>query len=184
MEKTNFWNDAAKWGAVMALVQIVFTTAGLFWRSSLLSLVSVVVFVVLLFFFTKRRVLLYGRGENGYGYGQCMKYIFWMMCFSGVLIGAWEIVARNVLFASRYETLLGESLKAMASLYSEAQLEMAVSMARTMFFSPIWVVVLSVLGAVVQGCFFGLFVSAFTKRDVVWVKHAEDSAERKDSSDE
>ena len=59
-----------------------------------------------------------------------------MMCFSGVLIGAWEIVARNVLFASRYETLLGESLKAMASLYSEAQLEMAVSMARTMFFSP------------------------------------------------
>lgn len=142
------------------------------------------VFVVLLFFFTKRRVLLYGRGENGYGYGQCMKYIFWMMCFSGVLIGAWEIVARNVLFASRYETLLGESLKAMASLYSEAQLEMAVSMARTMFFSPIWVVVLSVLGAVVQGCFFGLFVSAFTKRDVVWVKHAEDSAERKDSSDE
>ena len=93
MEKTNFWNDAAKWGAVMALVQIVFTTAGLFWRSSLLSLVSVAVFVVLLFFFTKRRVLLYGRGENGYGYGQCMKYIFWMMCFSGVLIGAWEIVA-------------------------------------------------------------------------------------------
>ena len=173
MEKTNFWNDAAKWGAVMALVQIVFTTAGLFWRSSLLSLVSVAVFVVLLFFFTKRRVLLYGRGENGYGYGQCMKYIFWMMCFS-----------RNVLDASRYETLLGESLKAMASLYSEAQLEMAVSMARTMFFSPIWVVVLSVLGAVVQGCFFGLFVSAFTKRDVVWVKHAEDSAERKDSSDE
>ena len=56
MEKTNFWNDAAKWGAVMALVQIVFTTAGLFWRSSLLSLVSVAVFVVLLFFFTKRRV--------------------------------------------------------------------------------------------------------------------------------
>ena len=39
MEKTNFWIDAAKWGAVMALVQIVFTTAGLFWRSSLLSLV-------------------------------------------------------------------------------------------------------------------------------------------------
>ena len=97
MEKTNFWNDAAKWGAVMALVQIVFTTAGLFWRSSLLSLVSVAVFVVLLFFFTKRRVLLYGRGENGYGYGQCMKYIFWMMCFSGVLIGAWEIVARIAL---------------------------------------------------------------------------------------
>ena len=57
MEKTNFWNDAAKWGAVMALVQIVFTTAGLFWRSSLLSLVSVAVFVVLLFFFTKRSVL-------------------------------------------------------------------------------------------------------------------------------
>ena len=72
----------------------------------------------------------------------------------------------------------------MAWLYGEAKLEMAGAMARTRSFWPIWVVVLAVLGAVVQGCFFGLFVSAFTKRDVVWVKHAEDSAERKDSSDE
>lgn len=50
MTKTNFWNDAAKYGAFMAIAQILFSTAGLFWRSSLLSFLSVVVIVLMIYF--------------------------------------------------------------------------------------------------------------------------------------
>ena len=60
MTKTNFWNDAAKYGAFMAIAQILFSTAGLFWRSPLLSFLSVVVIVLMIYFFTRRRVTLYG----------------------------------------------------------------------------------------------------------------------------
>lgn len=173
MEKTNFWDDAARWGALMAVVQILFSTVGLFWKSQVLSLLSLAVFITLLFVLTKRRALLYG-GENGYSYGQCMKYIFWMMCFSGVLVGAWEIAARRLLFPAYYEAALEESLKMVSSLYGPAQMELAVSMARTMLFSPIWIVVLSILGSVIQGCFFGLFISAFAKREMPWPNHQDE----------
>ena len=64
MEKTNFWDDAARWGALMAVVQILFSTVGLFWKSQVLSLLSLAVFITLLFVLTKRRALLYGS-ENG-----------------------------------------------------------------------------------------------------------------------
>lgn len=50
MTKTNFWNDAAKYGAFMAIAQILFSTAGLFWRSPLLSFLSVVVIVLMIYF--------------------------------------------------------------------------------------------------------------------------------------
>lgn len=110
MTKTNFWNDAAKYGAFMAIAQILFSTAGLFWRSSLLSFLSVVVIVLMIYYFTRRRVTLYGTDE-GYSYGQCMKFIFWMACFSGILWGAWEIVGRNLFFADRYEAMLKENCR-------------------------------------------------------------------------
>lgn len=183
MERTNFWDDAARWGALLALVQIVFSTIGIFWKSSLLSLISLVVVVTLLYLLTKRRTMLYGG--DGYSYGACMKYIFWMTLFSGILIGAWEIAARNVIFTSYYKEALDESLKLVAPLYSKAQLEMASSMVHDMFFSPIWVVVLSILGAVLQGCFFGLFICAFTKRDMPWpTRHDGDAPTTKDDSNE
>ena len=38
MEKTNFWNDAARYGVIMALVAIVFDTLGFYTQHALLSL--------------------------------------------------------------------------------------------------------------------------------------------------
>lgn len=68
MEKTNFWNDAARYGVIMALVAIVFDTVNLYTQHALLSLVSLVVFVFLLTWFMKLRVMRYG--SNGYSYGR------------------------------------------------------------------------------------------------------------------
>lgn len=67
MEKTNLWNDAAKYGAVMALAAILFNVAAMYVQSGWLTLLSLAVFVTLLFLFTRRRASLYGGGPDGYG---------------------------------------------------------------------------------------------------------------------
>lgn len=186
MEKQNFWNDAAKYGAIVALAEILFGVLGILWKSTPLSFLSVVVFIILIYVFTKRRVMLYGRSESGYSYGQCMKYIFGMMIFSGILVGAWEIVARNVLFTEEYEVVMNESLAIVANMYTGAQLDMAVGMMKSLLFSPIWIVVMCVLGDIISGCFFGLFISAFTKRDIVFIVNDSDAdkGKNRDNLDE
>lgn len=165
MMENSFWNDAAKSGAVMALVQILAVTADLFLKPSLATLSTlffVAVFVAVLVLFAKRRAVL--AGTAGFSYGQCMKYVFWTMFFAGILYGAWEIVARNLLFTGRYEEQMAEMLALMSRIYPADMLDMATSMLRSMFFSPAWLVVLSVLSCVIKGCFFGLFIAAFTQR--------------------
>lgn len=167
MEKTNFWNDAAKYGGLLALAMILFGFAGMYAPSGWLTFASYAVFAAMLYYFTRLRTMRYGGGENGYGYGQCMKYIFWMMVFAGILIGAYEIVARNVFFTAQYTEQLELSVNALvrSGLYNSAQQEMIASMARSMVFSPVWIVVTSVIGWVIFGTVTGLIVAAFTKRD-------------------
>lgn len=48
MEKKNFWNEAAKYGVIMALVAILFDVLGFYVQNTLLSLLSLVIFVLLL----------------------------------------------------------------------------------------------------------------------------------------
>ena len=56
-------------------------------------------------------------------------------------------------------------MQVMATIYSEQQLELVAPMMRSIFFSPIWVVVSSVVGSIFQSCFFGLFISGLTRRN-------------------
>lgn len=163
MNKNTFWNDAARTGAVMALVHILSAVAGLYWKSPLLTLLSVAVLVTLLYLFVRDRARR--QGSEGYGFGACMKYIFWMMVFAGILYGAWEIVARNVLFTERYEQTLAESLSIVAKSLPAAQLDDAAALSRKVLFAPLWIVVQCIFGCVIQGVFFGLFVSAFARRE-------------------
>lgn len=161
--KTNFWHDVSKYGAFMALVQVVFSVLGLFGMPAPLSLLSLAATVSLLYLFTRRRAMAYG-GDEGYGYGQCLKYIFWLSAFSGLLWGAWEVLSRNLLFPEPYEEVFRLSLQTMGRIYGEQQLDLFYPMMRSLFFSPIGIVVTCVLGSVVRGCFFGLVVAALAYR--------------------
>lgn len=167
MEKKNLWNDAAKYGAIVALADILFSVIAIYVQSGWLTVLSLAVFITLLFLFTRRRAVLYGGGPNGYSYGQCLKFIFCMMLFSGILIGAYQIAATHWLFAARYEAMMDASFSTIANMgiYSDDQLELALGMARRLMYSPIWLIISSMLGQVIKGVFFGLIVSAFTKRD-------------------
>lgn len=163
MNRNTFWNDAARTGAVMALVQILSAVAGLYWTSPLLSLLASAAFVTLLYLFVKDRALR--QGAAGCGFGACMKYIFWMMVFAGILYGAWEIVARNALFTESYEQTVDASLAIVAKSLPAAQLDEAAALAREVVFSPLWIVVQCIIACEIQGLFFGLFVSAFVRRE-------------------
>lgn len=167
MEKKNLWNDAAKYGAIMGLVAIAFNVAAIYVKSGYLTFLSLAVFITLIFLFTRRRVAEYGSGPNGYSYGQCLKFIFFMMLFAGILEGAYQIVATHWLFADKYKEALDTSFALIGNMgiYTDDQLEMATDLARRMMYSPIWLICSGVIGSVIKGVFFGLIVSAFTRRD-------------------
>ena len=147
MEKKNFWNEAAKYGVIMALVAILFDVLGFYVQNTLLSLLSLVIFVLLLGYLTKRRAERFGA--RGYGYGQCL--------------GAFMGVASNWLFAARYEAMIGPSIAMLENtgFYTGDQIEMMMKLMR----SPLVQLFSGMLASAIKGGFFGLFIAAFTKRD-------------------
>ena len=167
MEKTRFFEDAARYGAYLGIAEVAFTALGTWKSSGLISLLDIIVFVTLLCIFTKRRAALYGGGENGYSYGQCLKFIICMSAFAGILLGAYSIVASNFLYPEKYHELIDKTVGALAQsgLYAGAMLERMKTLYEKMFFSPLWVVMTNVLSLMLKGLFFGLFVSAYTRRE-------------------
>lgn len=163
MERTNLWKDAAKYGAVIALVGIVFNVLVMLRPGFLPSLVSLAIFIWLLFFYTKRRANLYGGGAAGYSYGKCLLFIVCMMLVAGAIDGVYQIAAVKWLFAERYEENIGLTVAMLENtgFYTPQQLEMVADLYR----SPVALFFLSILGWVIRGGFFGLFVAAFTKRE-------------------
>lgn len=171
MRKQTFWNDASRAGAIIGCVEIVAAllapqAAKMGGLSFLLSVILLTAFIVLNYLFTKRRSVLYGA-EEGYTYGNGLRFMLCVALFTGVLSGAYEIVARNWIYPTYYRELSDTMLVALAQtkLYTSAQLAEMKEMYQTMLFSPLWVVLASILGQVLKSLFFGLFIAAFTKRD-------------------
>lgn len=166
MKENKFYEDAARCGAWLGLAEVAFTALNTWMPSALLSLLDVVVFVTLLVIFTKRRAAEYGR-EEGYSYGQCLKFILFMSAFAGVLTGAYAIIASNFLYPEKFHEVIDKTIGALAQtgLYAGAMLERMKELYEKMFFSPLWVVLTNVLSMMLKGLFFGLFVSAFARRE-------------------
>lgn len=167
MKNTKFWNDAAIYGAYVGIAEVAFGALGTWKPSTLISLLSLVVFIALVHIFTRRRVALYGGGDEGYSYGKCLKFIVAMSMFAGVLVGAYSIVASNFLFAEHYHELVNTTIGTLAKsgLYTDDMLEQMKSFYDLFFFSPIYVVIINIISYIIKGAFFGLFISAFTRRE-------------------
>lgn len=184
MEKSNFWNDAARYGAIIALAAIVFDVLGFYVQNSLLSLLSLVVFVLLLTWAMKRRVAEYGATERGYSYGRCLGFMVCVMLCAGFIEGAFMGVAANWLFVAKYDAMMSQSVGVLEStgFYTGDQLALIMKWMR----SPLWLIFGGMLGLAVKGGFFGLFIAAFTKRDIVWVhivNKEEKNSEEKEHGD-
>ena len=166
MEKTNFWHDASKYGALLGIEEIAFNLLSMVWPGMLNMLLHLAVFITLLFLFTKRRAALYGGGASGYSYGQCFKFILVISIFAGILCGVYEIFARNVFFTAQYQSALDVSMNAVLQLnLPGSNMGQMQEMMQRVMFSPFWILFGSILGLIIKGGFWGLFVAAFAKRD-------------------
>lgn len=172
MKKETFWKDASRYGAMLGGVEILTSLLGMIFGLVLplqffVSLAGTVVFVWLLYQFTKRRAALYGA--DGYSYGDGLKFIVSMALFAGLVYGAYEIFARNILFVASYREALNLQILALSQNPALKQGGMSLAdiknLAEKIMFSPLWVVFFSVLGMVIRHLFFGLFVAAFTRRE-------------------
>ena len=170
MKKQTFWNEVSRDGATLGAVEVVFLLVSTLLArhqggGMVLSLLHLAVFITLLTLFTKRQAA--SCGAEGFSYGKGLKYIFFVSLFAGILCGAYEIVARNWFFPELYRETVKSALTGMAqsNLFSGSQLAAMKDSMETMFFSPFWVVFTDVLGMVIRGLFFGLFVAAFTRRE-------------------
>lgn len=165
--KNSFWNDAARYGAILGVEEIVFMLLETLKPSVLLGWLHFIAFVVLLVLFTRRRANLYGSGDEGYSYGQCWKYIVCMSLFAGVLAGAYSILAANFFFPEQYRAQVDQVLAGLSQsgIYSADMLRDMKSMMTKMVVSPFWVMVSSLFSYALKGMFCGLIIAAFTKRE-------------------
>ena len=167
MSKKNFWNDASRAGAIVGLISVALTMAGMLIPKAafVLGLVSFVITIYLLFHYTRRRSILYI--EEGFSYSQSLGFIAAIGLFAGIISGAYQIVASNFLFTETYEQQIEESitLLSQSGLYSSEMMEQMSDMMRTYTLSPLPTLLSNIASCVLSFCFYGLFISIGTKRE-------------------
>ena len=105
MEKSNFWNDACRGGAIIGLVMAVSNVAeqamllkggiGMYGLVIVEWLALAGVFIWLLYRFTRKRAALYAP-EEGFSFGQGFGFIVVMSLLSGLIAGAAGYFYRHV----------------------------------------------------------------------------------------
>lgn len=167
MSKKNFWNDASRAGAIIGLISIALTMAGMFLPkvAFVLSLVSFVITIYLLFHYTRRRSMLYL--DEDFSYSQSLGFIAAIGLFAGIISGAYQIVASNFLFPEMYEKQIEDSLALLSQsgLYTSEMMEQMSEMMSTYTLTPMPTLLSNVASCVLSYCFYGLFISIGTKRE-------------------
>ena len=167
MKKSNFWSEASRGGAIIGLVGIAFALLGMLIPSVafVFNLASFVAFIYLLFHFTRSRAALYT--QEGFTYSQSLGFIVAMALFTGIVMGAYQIVASNFLFTEKFEETLNQAIAAYSQMgvLDNATMDKMSSMMRNYMFSPIYVLISNVLSYIFYFAFLGLFISIGTKRE-------------------
>lgn len=178
MEKSTFWSDASRAGAIIGLVNIVVSALAMLMPklSFALSLVNLVATLYLLFVYTRRRANL--AGAEGFTYGQSLGFMVATGIFTGIIAGAYQIVAGNWLFTEQFEASYEQAMAAIAQLGNSgvdmAQME---ELYRTLLFSPLPVLLTGIFSGVLTHGFYGLFLSIATKREPDLFEAEEDDEE-------
>lgn len=126
MERNNFWNDAAKGGAVIgAVLSVSFILENLMTLSGKMSLYAllavewiavVVLHYYLLHRFTRQRSMLYGV-EEGFTFGQGYGYLLTVSGFAGIITGVVQYVYLHLIVGySNYTEKLTVALTDMLSM--------------------------------------------------------------------
>lgn len=140
MNQTNFWNDAAKYGAVIGGASAVCSLLG---------------------DATRKRATSRSTREEEYGYGRRLGFIVAMALFVGVINAAYTILASRILFTDKYAELYEQSfaLLSKTGLYTGEMISQMALMVQ----SPLWITFSSVAGQALLGLLFGLVLAALAQ---------------------
>lgn len=167
MKKGNFWSEASRGGAIIGLVCVAFALLGMLIPSIafLFNLASFVAIIYLLFRFARARAALYA--QEGFTFMQSLGFIVAMSLFTGIVMGAYQIVASNFLFTEQVEEILSNVISTYSQMgvFDNATMDKMSSMMRNYLFSPIYVLMSNILSYLFYFAFIGLFVSLGTKRE-------------------
>lgn len=93
MNQTNFWNDAAKYGAVIGGASAVCSLLGDATGAGFFGLIGLALYIGLLLYYTRKRATSRSTREEEYGYGRRLGFIVAMALFVGVINAAYTILA-------------------------------------------------------------------------------------------
>ncbi|WP_417012767.1 DUF4199 family protein [Alistipes sp.] len=161
MNQTNFWNDAAKCGAVIG---------GIWAASSLLSdatglgvfgLIGFAMYLWLLIRYARRRAAALSTPDEEYGYGKRLGFIVAMTLFVGIINAAYTILASRILFTAKYAAAYDQMFAVLAKsgFYTN---EMIAQVSR-MVQSPLMITLSTILGQLLLGLLFGLVLAAIAQ---------------------
>lgn len=161
MNQTNFWNDAAKYGAIIggisAACSLLSDATGL----GVFGLIGFAVYIWLLVYYTRKRATYFSTPEAEYGYGKRLGFIVAMALFVGIINAAYTILASRILFTAKYAAVYEQmfAIFAKTGLYTN---EMIVRMTQ-MVQSPLWITASAILGQLILGLLFGLVLAAIAQ---------------------
>ena len=126
MEKQNFWNDAAKCGAIIGailavsmILETMMTLSGSMKYYALMTVEWIGVVVLhyyLLHRFTRNRSKLYSA-EEGFSFGQGYLFVLAVSAFAGVIVGGVQYIYLHLIMGySNYISRLVEALTDMMAL--------------------------------------------------------------------
>jgi hypothetical protein len=179
MKKSSFWSDASRGGAIIGLICAALALLGMLIPSVafVFSLANFVAIIYLLFHFTRSRSALYTK--EGFTYSQSLGFIIAMAIFTGIVMGAYQIIASNFLFTEKFEETLSQVIATYSQMgvMDNATMDKMSGMMRNYMFSPIYVLLSNILSYIFYFAFIGFFISIGTKRE-------PDLFDQEDSADE
>ena len=166
--KNKFWNEASHCGAILGLISITFTFAGMYLPQTadvIISGLNFVLTIYLLFYFTKRRASQFP--QEGYTYSQCLGFIVASGLFTGIITGAYQIVASNFFFTDYYNELYNTMIAtyAQVGVFDNNMMDILKSTMHSYIFSPLPVLISNVMAMCLSYGFYGLFIALGTKRE-------------------
>lgn len=127
MEKTNFWKDALKYGAVLGAVLALSSlleyrlqlagSIGAYWVFTFEWLTVVVLHYYLLHRFTRNRAALYSP-EEGFTFAQGYGYILSMSAVAGVIVGTVQYLYLHLFLG--YANYTGRLVAALTDMISQS----------------------------------------------------------------
>lgn len=158
MNQTDFWNDAARCGAVIGGISAACSLLSDLTGAGLFVILGFGLYIWLLLRYTRQRAEALSTPEQEYGYGQRLGFIIAMTFFVGIINAAYTILASRILFPAKYSAAYEQTFAVLAKtgFYTGDMIAQMTQMVQ----SPLLITVSAVIGQVMLGLLFGFVLAA------------------------